>query len=175
VGRLESLTSGLLDLSRLEAEAGQEDHVQLELVTLVRDVSEAYASRAEQVGLAFNLTLPEGPVTVEGDKAQLRQVLGNLLDNAVKFTSEGGAVSAGVRQNGERVELWVEDTGIGIPADDLPDLFGRFHRGRNAAGYPGSGLGLAIVKAIVEKHRGSVDVASTPGQGTRFTLRLPVQ
>jgi len=69
--------------------------------------------------------------------------------------------------------LWVEDTGIGIPDEDLPQLFNRFHRGRNATAYPGSGLGLAIVKAVVESHGGDVQVTRT-AQETRFTLRLPL-
>ncbi|UCC63601.1 MAG: HAMP domain-containing histidine kinase, partial [Anaerolineae bacterium] len=125
VRRLERLTEGLLDLSRVEAGRSQEKHTPLELVTLVKQVSELYASRAEQAGLAFNLTLPERPVTVRGGRAQLRQVLENLLDNAIKFTPEGGSVGAGIHQHGGQVELWVEDTGIGIPVDDLPRLFDR--------------------------------------------------
>ena len=174
VRRLERLTEGLLDLSRVEAGGSQEKLAPLELVTLVQQVSELYASRAEQAGLAFNLTLPESPVTVRGDRAQLRQVLENLLDNAIKFTPEGGSVGAGIHQHGGQVELWVEDTGIGIPVDDLPRLFDRFHRGCNAAGYPGSGLGLAIAKAIVENHGGRIEAESVLGEGTRlfFTLVL---
>jgi signal transduction histidine kinase len=172
VRRLERLTEGLLDLSRVEAGGCPDDRAPLELVALLKEVSELYASQAEQAGLAFNLTLPPSPVTVQGDRAQLRRALENLLDNAIKFTPEGGSVSLGARQSGERVELWVEDTGIGIPPDDLPLLFSRFHRGRNAAGYPGSGLGLAIVKAIVENHGGCIGAESTVGEGTRFSLAL---
>jgi len=173
VERLERLTEGLLDLSRVELGGSQEGHAPLELVTLVKQASELYASRAEQAGLAFNLTLPESPVTVRGDRAQLRQVLENLLDNAIKFTPEGGSVGAGIHQHGGQVELWVEDTGIGIPVDDLPRLFDRFHRGGNAAGYPGSGLGLAIAKAIVEHHGGRIEAESVLGEGTRLFFTLP--
>ncbi len=131
-------------------------------------MGELYTSQAEQARLTFDLTLPETPVTVQGDEAQLQRALGNLLDNAIKFTTEGGTVSVGLRREGEWVKLWVEDTGIGIPEDDLPHLFSRFHRGRNTAAYPGSGLGLAIVEA----HGGRV-VADNTAQGARFTLRLP--
>jgi len=172
VRRLERLAEGLLDLSRVEAGGCPDDRAPLELVALLKEVSELYASQAEQAGLDFNLTLPPSPVTVRGDRAQLRRVLENLLDNAIKFTPEGGSVALGARQSGERVELWVEDTGIGIPPDDLPHLFRRFHRSRNAAGYPGSGLGLAIAKAIVENHGGCIRVESTVGEGTRFSLAL---
>jgi two-component system sensor histidine kinase MprB len=172
VERLEMLTEGLLDLSRIEAGAPAEVRAPVALIPLVQEVSELYASQAEQAGLTFDLTLPETSVTVQGDEAQLRRALGNLLDNGIKFTPEGGTVSAGLCQEGEWVELWVEDTGIGIPEEDLPHLFSRFHRGRNAAAYPGSGLGLAIVKAIVEAHGGQVRGENVE-QGARFTVWLP--
>jgi signal transduction histidine kinase len=110
-------------------------------------------------------------VTVWGDEARLRRALDNLLDNAIKFTPEGGAVSVRLYQEGKWVEVAVEDTGIGIPEDDLPHLFSRFHRGRNTITYPGNGLGLAIVKAIAEAHKGQVTAENT-GQGARFALRL---
>jgi signal transduction histidine kinase len=110
---------------------------------------------------------------VLGEEAELRAALANLLDNALKFTPEGGRISLGCRRNDGAALLWVEDTGIGIPEADLPLLFQRFHRGRNAAAYPGSGLGLAIVKAIVERHGGQVE-AERSEPGARFTLRLPL-
>ncbi len=174
VERLEMLTQGLLDLSRIEA-GEQAAHAPFELVPLVQETSELYASRAEQAGLTFELGLPDTPITIQGDEAQLRRALGNLLDNGVKFTPQGGTVNVtlGLEEANRWVTLSVEDSGIGIPTDDLPHLFNRFHRGRNAAAYPGSGLGLAIVKAIVEGHGGQVTVENT-APGTRFTLRLPV-
>ncbi|MCP4544017.1 MAG: HAMP domain-containing histidine kinase [Chloroflexi bacterium] len=174
VRRLELLTEGLLNLSRIEA-SEQVARAPVELVPLTQEMSELYASRAEQAGLTFELVLPDTPVTVWGDEAQLRRALGNLLDNGVKFTPEGGTVNVtlGLEKAGEWAALSVQDSGIGIPTDDLPHLFSRFHRGRNAAAYPGSGLGLAIVKAIVEGHGGQVSVEDA-APGTRFTLRLPV-
>jgi signal transduction histidine kinase len=175
VERLESLTRDLLDLSRLETGAGSGNFAPVALNTLVQETSELYASRAEQMGLAFSLELPDWAATVRGHEAHLRRALSNLLDNALKFTPEGGAVKVGLRPAPEdnSVELWIEDTGIGIPGEDVPQLFSRFHRGRNAAGYPGSGLGLAIVKAIAEAHGGQVTAVNT-GQGACFRLRLPV-
>jgi signal transduction histidine kinase len=174
VERLEALTQGLLDLSTIEAEVREatEDRAPVALAPLVREMSELYASRAEQAGLTFDLVLPETEVMVWGDEAQLRRVLGNLLDNGIKFTPEGGSVCVGFRCEGEWAELWVEDTGIGVPEQDLPHLFGRFHRGRNVAAYPGNGLGLAIVKAIVEGHGGRV-TGENVEPGTRLTVRLP--
>ena len=172
VERLEALTGDLLDLSRIEAGANQNTCVPLDLVTLVQTTSEPYASQAEQAGIDLALDLPSQAVTVNGNEVQLRCALSNLLDNAIKFTPEEGAVNVRLRQAGQWIELCVEDTGIGIPADDLPQLFSRFHRGRNATAYPGSGLGLAIVKALVVSHGGQVWAENT-SPGTRFCLRFP--
>jgi signal transduction histidine kinase len=170
--RLETLTRELLDLSRIEAGADRADRTTLDMVALVQTTSEPYASQAEQVGITLSLDLPAQAVMVNGNEAQLRRALGNLLDNACKFTPEGGAVNVTLRQSDGWTELCVADTGIGIPADDLPQLFSRFHRGRNVTAYPGSGLGLAIVKAIVESHGGQVTAENT-SPGACFCLRFP--
>jgi signal transduction histidine kinase len=173
VERLEMLTTGLLDLSRLETGAMASGRRVLDLTVLVKEISEPYASRAEQMGQAFVLDVPAGPLWIHGEASQLARAVANLLDNAVKFTGEGGKVTLRLRRAGSQASLTVEDTGIGIPKEDLPRLFSRFHRGRNAASYPGSGLGLAIVKAIVEGHAGTI-MAESVVQGARFVARLPL-
>lgn len=172
VGRLEALTVDLLELSRLEA--GKENGFALtDLNHLIRETSEPYASRAEQADIDFHIDLPSGPLVVHASESQIRRALCNLLENAIKFTSAGGTIHVGLRQQNGITELWVQDTGIGIPDDDLPHLFSRFHRGRNAFTYPGSGLGLAIVRAITNAHSGTVTAEQlTPG--TRITLKLPI-
>ncbi len=175
VMRLEAMTTGLLHLSRIESGTASAERTAVDLATLVWESGQLYASRAEQSGLSFRVELPGAPVLAQVNEAQVRRALGNLLDNAIKFTPEGGEVCIGVRQAGDQVEIWVNDTGIGIPPEDLPHLFSRFHRGRNAVTYPGSGLGLAIIKAIVEGHRGQVSVQTSPGHGTRFDVRLPLE
>jgi signal transduction histidine kinase len=174
IERLRDLVTGLLNLSRLEGQNEAPQKEVVDLTALVQAISEAYASRAEQAGLAFELELPAAPLIVQGDPAQLHRALENLLDNAIKFTPSGGEVRLSIRQQIERVALSVEDTGIGVPPEDRLLLFQRFHRGRNAASYPGNGLGLAIVHAIAETHGGAVTAAST-GRGTCFTLHLPLQ
>jgi signal transduction histidine kinase len=170
--RLEALTGGLLDLSRLESPAQPPKLVPVSLLPLLNELGELYASRAEQAGLAFEWSLPEMPVSVLGEEAQLKAALTNLLDNALKFTPKGGRICLGCRQEPGAAMLWVEDTGIGLLEADLPHLFERFSRGRNATAYPGSGLGLAIVKAVVDRHEGQV-WAERKEQGTRFTIRIP--
>ena len=172
--RLEVLVQSLLDRSRIEAAESRSAFTLVEMVQLVRELGEQFASRAEQVDRSFTLTFPDEKVYVHGNETQLRQVLGNLLENALKFTPANGWISLDLEQASNQVVLTVSDSGIGIPPEDLSHLFERFHRGRNASDYPGNGLGLAIVKAIVNGHQGDVAVQSEPGQGTLISVSLPI-
>lgn len=173
LNRLERLTSGLLALARLESGENKTPHAPLDLAILVRQMHEQFASRAEQAGITLDVVGANTPVMIQGDREQIIRMLENLIENAVKFTPEDGRVTIELTQHEhENVQLQVTDTGIGIPADDLPHLFARFRRGRNAAAYPGNGLGLVIAKTIVEDHMGNIAVEST-AQGTTFTVTLP--
>lgn len=167
--RLKSLTSKLLALSRLEAQADTEPPEALDLTGLLRQAAEIYASQAEQADLDFSLQVPDEPVYIRAHRSQMQVALDNLFDNACKFTPSGGDVTIRLQRSGARVQVVVSDTGIGINPDDLPHLFSRFYRGRDATHYPGSGLGLAIVKAIIEQQGGQVTVENT-APGARFTL-----
>jgi signal transduction histidine kinase len=172
--RLEALVGGLLDLSRLESDSESSSSVSLDLTALAQKAAERYAAQAEQAGLAFDLDIQgDSPILIQGNSEQITRAVGNLLDNAIKFTPAGGRVRLVIGQADGWAKLSVEDTGIGIPAEDLPELFQRFHRGRNTSAYPGSGLGLAIVRRIVERHGGRVTVES-PSEGTRFIVWLPL-
>ncbi len=172
--RLEALIKGLLDLSRLEAVESRSDFSPLDIVQLAREVGEQYASRAEQTDRSYTTNLPDDPISVLGNETQLRQVLTNLLENALKFTPAGGWISLNVERSASQVTLTVSDSGIGIPPEDLPYLFNRFHRARNASSYAGNGLGLAIVKAIVTLHKGNVSVTSKLMQGASISTSLPL-
>ena len=171
--RLEGLVQSLLDLSRIEAAESRSHFEAVDLAQLVREIGEQFASRAEQADRAFTMNISNESVHVLGNQTQLRQVLINLLENALKFTPQGGSISLELEHLANRARLTVNDTGIGIPPEDLPHLFERFHRGRNASDYVGNGLGLAIVKAIVDGHGGQVSVQSEPAQGTRVRASLP--
>jgi two-component system, OmpR family, sensor histidine kinase BaeS len=175
--RIAHLSSGLLRLSRLETRSIVMPLEPLDLAPLLRGLGGAVASRAEQADIAFTLDLPERPLRVRGNSGALTSAIENLLDNALKFTPAGGAVILGAKADDSGAVIWVQDTGIGIPAGDLGELFSRFHRGRNVSAYPGSGLGLAIVRATVQLHGGTISAASpAPGSssdGSRFELRLP--
>ena len=173
VTRLEDLTQGLLDLSRVETQS-MVDVTLIDLGQLVRELSEGYASQADQAGLTLTLDLVDEPIAVRGQPDHLRRAIGNLLDNAIKFTPDGGTIRLGLCQIDRVVAITVEDTGIGIPAEDLAQLFGRFHRGSNASAYPGHGLGLAIVRAIAKAHGGTVQAENTD-RGARFSLRVPLR
>lgn len=174
VDRLAWITQNLLDLSRLEGGLIQLELASHPLADLIRSAASLFKEAAARKGLRLELELPEEPMEVVWDRWRMEMALSNLLDNAVKFTPTGGRITVGARREGERVRLWVEDTGPGIDPEDLPHIFERFYRGRNASA-EGSGLGLAIVRWIVELHGGRVEVSSRPGHGSRFELILPLR
>jgi signal transduction histidine kinase len=171
VQRLEELNTNLLDLSRLEAYAHAAKETIVDLKELLESRSEVYASQAEQSGLVFEQDLPSEPVFILGDGNEIVRAIDNLVDNACKFTPQDGTIRVALTQHGEQAVISIIDTGIGIPEEDLPQVFHRFHRGRNTTAYPGSGLGLAIVKAIVTTHDGQVEVRSAgEGRGSTFLI-----
>ncbi len=137
---------------------------------------QATAPGAAQKGVALDGAAPDGP-PVLADRARLVQVIDNLIANAVKFTDEGGQVRVTAAPDGPGWRIDVQDSGIGIPPEEIGHLFERFFRASNAAtaGRPGSGLGLSIVKEVAEMHGGRVEVTSTLGAGTTVHLYLPAR
>lgn len=173
--RLETLVSSLLDLSRIESAEVKSKFDLVDISKIIHEVAEQFASRAEQANRTFRLDVPAESMEVMGNEMQLRQVLTNFLENTIKFTRVNEAISLSTQILDDKVQIKIEDTGIGIPEEDLPNLFKRFHRGRNVSEYAGNGLGLAIVKAIVEAHDGEVSVSSDgPGKGSIFVVTLPL-
>ena len=172
MARLTNLTDELLQLSRIESGGADAEPQRFDLARLVRGQAEAQAARAEQAGLEFTLDVPHEPVWITGQPEQIRALADNLVDNALKFTPAGGAVAVRLDAAADAIVLAVKDTGSGIPPDELPLLFRRFHRARNTAAYRGSGLALALVKAVAERHGGRV-LAENRGRGARFTMMLP--
>jgi signal transduction histidine kinase len=172
IDRLESITRNLLDLSRLDAGL-----IPLELGThKAGDVIEAAASAfyalAAEKGIALSIRAPASPIPLRCDRARMELALSSLLDNALKFTPDGGQVSAGADLGDDVVRLWVRDTGSGIDPQDQPHIFERFYRGRSSRA-EGSGLGLAIVQSVAQAHGGRVSVESEPGAGSLFVIDLP--
>jgi two-component system phosphate regulon sensor histidine kinase PhoR len=175
--RLTRLINELLELSKIESGHTQFRHGRVDLVKLVERTVGRYQHQAEQSGLTIATELPERAVELEADGDRVAQVLINLLGNAMAYTPAGGSVTVGVEDTGREVVLRVQDTGIGIPEEDLPRLFERFYRVDKARARRsgGTGLGLAIVKHIVEGHHGRVDVQSEVGAGSCFCVYLPKQ
>jgi signal transduction histidine kinase len=144
------------------------------------DVMEAVCRHAERMAGGLRLVVDPDAVTVlrhaevAGDPDYLQQVLLILLDNAVKYTPAPGQVRIGAGAGHGYAEITVADTGIGIPTEDTDRIFERFYRGRNAAAATGTGLGLAIASWVITQHAGTLGVSSTPGVGSRFTVRLPL-
>ena len=168
------LINTMLDLSQTGARIERSPRMDVDLAAVVRQMTEFYASVAEDKRVAFVLDLPEGEIIRSAHKAKLQQLVGNLLDNAVKFTPPGGTVSVTLSKEPDTglARFAVSDTGIGIPEADQPNLFKRFWRSDASRSLPGNGLGLAVVKAIVTSYGGSVTCTSRPGVGTTFVVKL---
>jgi signal transduction histidine kinase len=174
--RLTSMCTNLLDLARLKQRRPPQTVV--DVVGLVRGLVDGFQVRARERGVALDLDVDAGvPMQVYGDGDRLGQVVQNLIDNALKFTAEGGSILVRVRRDSDaRLRIDVQDTGCGVPAEALSRLFEPFFQvPRQSHVGQGSGLGLAIVKAVVDAHGGSVDVHSVEGSGTTFSLLLPVE
>ena len=168
------LINTMLDLSQTGARIERSPRMDVDLAAIVRQMTEFYASVAEDKGVAFILDLPEGEIVRSAHKAKLQQLVGNLLDNAVKFTPSGGTVSVTLTKEPDTglARLAVSDTGIGISEEDQPNLFKRFWRSDASRSLPGNGLGLAVVKAIVTSYGGTITCTSRPGVGTTFVVKL---
>ena len=170
--RMSALVEELLELSRLESGQAALQLETVDVSALVRSEIEAFQLRAEAAGAVLKARLPAAPALVRGEREKLRQVLVNLLDNALKFTPNGGTVTAFVHTAAGGVEVSVQDTGAGIPAEHLPHVFERFYKVDRARRDGGTGLGLAIVRHIVEAHGGTARVESREGEGTKVSVML---
>ena len=174
VERLAEIVESLFALSRLDAgEAGAWQR--FDLAELANTTAEQMSLLATDKRIRVNCESEPG-VAVRGDRARLKQVIVNLLDNAIKYTPDGGQVTLRVKREGAHAVLDVADTGIGIPAEALPHVFERFFRvdGSRSREQGGAGLGLSIVKSICAAHGAEVEVLSTPGQGSTFRVRQPL-
>lgn len=173
--RLERMSSTLLQIVRMDAGAYAPSLQTLDLGALLREAAELLGPALEDKGLEARADAIEGGLLVRGDRPLLERMLANLLDNAAKFTPAGGRITVASRKvSPNHAELTVSDTGIGIDEQDLSHVFDRFYRSDRSRSAAGWGLGLSFVQAAVRLHGGTISVASRPGQGTTFTLRLPL-
>ncbi|QRM28839.1 ATP-binding protein [Microvirga sp. VF16] len=176
--RMKRLIDDLLSLSRIEMRAHLSPTQTLDFASIAAQMVETLSPLAKERGVVIKVTLPDRPVFVFGDRDELLRVAENLIENAVKYGESGGRVDVEVARTegpAPQVAFSVQDYGPGIAPEHLPRLTERFYRVDvvQSRDKGGTGLGLAIVKHIVNRHRGHFDIASEPGQGARFTVRLP--
>jgi signal transduction histidine kinase/DNA-binding response OmpR family regulator len=173
--RLLKLVNTLLDFSRIEAGRVQASYEPTDLASLTAELASLFRSAVERAGLKLLVNCPVTTEPAYVDHEMWEKILFNLLSNAFKFTFKG-EIEVGLLQIGDTVELRVRDTGIGIPAEDLPHLFERFYRvqGARARTWEGSGIGLALVQELAKLHGGSVRVESELNRGTTFTVCIPL-
>jgi signal transduction histidine kinase len=171
-----ALINDILDMARIEAGKMQLYRERVDIADLAHSCARMVAGLAQEAQIDMTVTAAERDLVIDGDARALRQVLLNLLSNAVKFNRAGGKVSVGARREGNQVMLTVTDTGIGIPKEDLGRIGLRFVRveSPDTRKVEGTGLGLSLSRALVELHGGTLEIASTEGEGTTVTVRLPV-
>jgi signal transduction histidine kinase len=175
IDRMSRLILELLDVSRIETGRLEIRREEISWPSFVRSVVERH--QTANPDRRFQLHVADREIDVDGDRDRLEQVLGNLIENAVKYSPDGSDIIIDVdRVDGNRVVTSITDRGIGIPNDELAQVFERFHRGRqvSSTNYGGLGLGLYISKQIVERHNGTIWVDSRQGEGTTFFFSIPV-
>lgn len=174
VHNITALINDLLDLGRIEAGFDARKEI-VPFSTIIHYAIDGLRSRIDEKSLDLVLEIPENLADVLGNPVRLRQMVSNLLSNAVKYTPKHGKISMRAHSEGEQVIIQITDSGPGIPPADQPFIFDKFYRASNVpADTPGTGLGLAIVKSIVENHLGRIWIDSALGQGTTFTIVLPI-
>lgn len=173
--RLLKLVNTLLDFSRIEAGRTQARFQPQDIATLTAEIASNFRSAMEKAGLQFRVAAPTLSESVSVDSELWEKIILNLLSNAFKFTFEG-CVTVAVTEEAGRAVVTVSDTGVGVPPQELPRLFDRFHRveGQKSRSFEGSGIGLALVKELVTLHRGTIEVESEQARGTSFRISLPL-
>lgn len=171
--RVASMLKTLMDISEAEAGTMTLKRETIDAGELIEEVAGLYqdVSDDKKIRIAVKST-PD--LSFSGDRLRMRQAISNLLDNALKFTPEGGNVLIEVERRDNQAVITVTDSGVGISPTDLPKIWDRLYRGDQSRSTPGLGLGLSFVKAITHAHRGSVDVSSRPGSGSSFSIQLPI-
>jgi two-component system phosphate regulon sensor histidine kinase PhoR len=174
--RLASLINNLLELSRLESEYLELKRTPLQLEAVLSDVVSTLDVQAEKRAILIEQVVQPGLPPLVADVGLIRSVIRNLLSNAIKFSHEGGRVRVALAQDGRNITMSVQDEGIGIPQEAIPHLFDKFYRVQSpqTAEMQGTGLGLALAKEAVEAHGGRIDVQSTLGEGSVFTVTIPL-
>ena len=167
------LINTMLEISQTGCKLDRTPREDIDLCSFLRETVELYATVLDDQKLAINLDLPKESVVFSGHRGRLQRLLGNLLDNAIKFTPSGGVITLSLVRTASAVVLRVSDTGCGIAPEEIPHIFRRFWRSDSSRSLPGNGLGLALAKAIVTSYAGTITCESSLGKGTTFTITIP--
>jgi signal transduction histidine kinase len=170
-----TMLNTLMDISEAETGVMKLDHRRINITSIISDIAELYGYVTEEKELTLSVDIPP-ELYIKADLTRIRQVIVNLLENAIKYTPHKGQIQINGSTDGHKVTVVVKDTGIGIPESDLNRIWDRHYRGTyGSSNHPGHGLGLSFVKAIVEAHNGSVHVHSRIGHGSEFSFSIPSQ
>lgn len=172
--RLVGMIDTILEIAKADSGIAEFAGKKVDLGEVAQEAADLFSPLAEDRGAGIDVKVPEEPVTVAGDVTRLQRVVANILDNAIKYSGRGGVVRLSLEADGRHANLRISDTGQGISERDMPRIFDRFYRGDRSRSTPGSGLGLSLALAIVRAHGGDIEVKSSPGKGSVFTVALPL-
>ena len=172
--RLTQLTTSFLDYARMESGRAKFKFSQFDILQLLKESIDIFQMQLDGKDIKISIDLPAEALIISADKDKIKQVILNLLSNAVKYNRPEGTIQVSTNSSPVEVSFSIRDSGLGIPKESLPRLFERFYRiPSTEKGVKGTGLGLTICKQIVEAHKGKIEVSSTEGNGSTFTVYLP--
>jgi signal transduction histidine kinase len=169
---LVGMINTMLEIAETDAGVTPLDKISVNISAIIRDVAELYSPVAEDKNITISLKITDDPILISGDRSRLQRAFANLLDNALKFTQEGGWVALEAKRENHTAQIKIADSGSGISAKDLPRVWERFYRADRSRSTPGTGLGLSLVQSIILAHDGKIDITSTEGAGTQVTVYI---
>ncbi|MEE4253322.1 MAG: ATP-binding protein [Desulfuromusa sp.] len=169
---LVGMINTMLEIAETDAGVTPLDKMSVNISAIIRDVAELYSPVAEDKNITISLKITDDPILISGDRSRLQRAFANLLDNALKFTQEGGWVALEAKRENHTAQIKIADSGSGISAKDLPRVWERFYRADRSRSTPGTGLGLSLVQSIILAHDGKIDITSTEGAGTQVTVYI---
>jgi len=173
--KLGEMINTMLEIAQTDAGLIDQQQELVDLAALLREAHELFAPVAEDAGISLTMTLTNQPMPIMGSRARLQRAIANLIDNALKFSSSGSHVSLAAEAIDDAWLLHFHDEGIGISPEDIPHIFERFYRSDQSRSKPGNGLGLSYAASIIRSHGGDIQVNSTIGCGSTFTIKVPVK
>jgi len=173
--RLSKFIDNVLDFSKIEAGMFKLEKQKIYILEIIEEVILFFEERAREKNITIDIKISEEDITIEADPDKLKQIFINLIDNSLKFTPENGKIKIEERKRGDFIEISVTDTGMGIPEEDIKNIFNRFYQAKHQGKiqYKGTGIGLAITKSLVELHGGNIWVESKLNKGSKFTFTIP--